>query len=134
MPRIKDLTGQVFGRLTVRHLSSRRGIHGKAIWVCDCVCGNKNVEIRSSKLMLGDTTSCGCARSKARENFNPYGCLNKLPSIVSITKICLSCSREFSIRFNEKDPLTSGNERRKTLCDSCKLKKVLGKKVSKYDW
>ena len=46
----KDLTGQVFGELTVQYLSERKTNQGKAIWVCDCSCGRKNVEVYAQSL------------------------------------------------------------------------------------
>lgn len=67
-----DLTGVVFGRLTVvRWVSSR-----PTRWLCRCVCGNEkavNVEL----LKHGKTTSCGCRRrevSGLRNLLHGYGC------------------------------------------------------------
>lgn len=56
--KIIDLTGQVFGRLSVRGFSGlSRG--GRALWVCDCGCGNTTIA-RSSALRRGHKESCGC--------------------------------------------------------------------------
>lgn len=54
--RIKDLTGQVFGRLTVMNLY---GSDKTALWSCKCECGNYVVVPRGS-LISGRTKSCGC--------------------------------------------------------------------------
>lgn len=53
----KDLTGMVFGRLTVKKYShtDKRG----ATWACLCECG-KPVIVYSSSLVSGHTGSCGC--------------------------------------------------------------------------
>lgn len=53
----KDLTGQVFGDLTV----IKRGENKRttASWVCKCTCG-KIKEIVGSTLRNGMSTSCGC--------------------------------------------------------------------------
>ena len=42
----KDLTGQVFGRLTV---VKRHGSHnGKALWLCNCKCGGTALVMSTS--------------------------------------------------------------------------------------
>ena len=53
----KDLTGQVFGRLTV--LEDMGRIHGYVLWRCLCDCGNI-VDVISGNLQNGNTQSCGC--------------------------------------------------------------------------
>lgn len=55
----KDLTGQKFGKLTVK---SRYDKQGKTFWLCDCDCGTKGVIASSSDLKRGDKSSCGCIR------------------------------------------------------------------------
>lgn len=55
--RLIDMTGQVFGYLTVRRLAPKVGRRTK--WECDCVCGNKKAVDRDN-LISGHTTSCGC--------------------------------------------------------------------------
>lgn len=56
----KDLTGKMFGRLTVlfRVQNDKRGL---SQWLTMCECGNKIVT-RGSSLRNGHTTSCGCAK------------------------------------------------------------------------
>lgn len=57
MTRLIDLTGQVFGRLTVLYQSD---IAGKKIkWHCLCACGNTS-DVDGYKLRIGETQSCGC--------------------------------------------------------------------------
>jgi hypothetical protein len=72
MGRKLDLTGQVFGRLTVikeaePHVlpSGRR----KSKWLCECSCGG-DVEVRTECLRRGDTQSCGCLN---RERVTTHG-------------------------------------------------------------
>ena len=55
--RLKDLTGQKFGRLTV--ISRSPNIGKKAAWLCKCECGKESI-VTSTHLMSGHTTSCGC--------------------------------------------------------------------------
>jgi hypothetical protein len=57
-PNFLDLTGQVFGRLTVVARGEKRA-HGRVYWKCECVCGGKK-EVVSSCLRNGQTQSCGC--------------------------------------------------------------------------
>lgn len=58
-----DLTGKKFGKLTaVERVGTAK--NRKAVWLCKCECGN-TTEVQSDKLIGGETTSCGCARSSA---------------------------------------------------------------------
>ena len=62
MPKIRDLTGQTFGKLTVVSFagSDKRG---NAKWLCKCECGNEKV-IAGGSLTSGNTKSCGCINIK----------------------------------------------------------------------
>lgn len=75
---IRDLTGRVFGRLTVISITNKR-VHRSVCWFCRCSCGNE-VIIRSDCLMTGGTKSCGClqreitsARCKGERNHHWNG-------------------------------------------------------------
>lgn len=57
MPKLKDLTGQRFGRLTV--ICRKGSKNGHVAWLCKCECGKTKV-IRSCDLVNGKSTSCGC--------------------------------------------------------------------------
>lgn len=64
MSSIKDLTGQVFGRLTVIKRAddyvSPKG-QKQTQWLCECSCLEHNrIIVRSNHLRSGRTTSCGC--------------------------------------------------------------------------
>lgn len=62
MSKLKDLTGQRFGTLAVLH----RVEGAKPVkWHCRCDCG-KEVDVLSSNLIQGCTTSCGCKRADTR--------------------------------------------------------------------
>lgn len=58
MPKLKDLTGQKFGRLTVIE-RAENAKDGRAHWRCHCDCGNE-VTVSSYHLTSGHTQSCGC--------------------------------------------------------------------------
>jgi len=57
MGKLKDLTGQRFGRLTVIKRAENK--YGRATWLCQCDCGNQK-EVQSWNLVSGQTKSCGC--------------------------------------------------------------------------
>lgn len=65
MGRLKDITGQRFGNLTViKYLRTDKTAHGHyAIWECKCDCGNIT-EVSTHSLKSGNTKSCGCLISK----------------------------------------------------------------------
>lgn len=60
--RVKDETGNTYGKLTVvAFLGIRRN---NARWLCRCECG-KEVDVRGAMLRYGNHQSCGCSRQKA---------------------------------------------------------------------
>jgi len=60
MPRIpEDLTGRVFGRLTVLRFGER--LSNKIVFICQCNCNGKNIiSVRADNLRRGTSKSCGC--------------------------------------------------------------------------
>lgn len=56
---MRDLTGQIFGRLTVQHPTEFRRSNGSVVWQCRCACG-KYALVSSNHLSGGSTRSCGC--------------------------------------------------------------------------
>ena len=66
MSMVKDLTGKVFGRLTVIK-RAENDKNGRARWLCKCSCGNESV--KTGKLLLnGHCKSCGCGEYENRVN------------------------------------------------------------------
>lgn len=59
----EDLTGMVFGKLTVESFVPDGSRYLK--WLCKCECGNKKV-IMSQSFKSGATVSCGCYGTKRR--------------------------------------------------------------------
>lgn len=53
----EDLTGQVFGALTVLRRAENK--NGRTRWVCRCSCG-RETEVNAHELKAGKTRSCGC--------------------------------------------------------------------------
>jgi hypothetical protein len=75
---IKDLTGKVFGRLTVLELSKNKNTKSRcALWTCQCSCENKTIlDVQSWNLVSGHTMSCNCLRNtrigEASKKYNEY--------------------------------------------------------------
>jgi hypothetical protein len=60
--RFKDLTGKIFGRLTVIELADKLIKPNNkfvTMWKCKCECGNEII-VRSHSLISKNTKSCGC--------------------------------------------------------------------------
>ena len=63
--RFTDLTGQVFGALTVTAIAPNRAPNGEYLWLCDCAaCGKKNHPARRGNLRSGRSTTCGCVHRR----------------------------------------------------------------------
>jgi hypothetical protein len=61
----RDLSGSVFGRLSVLHESGRDSDR-RILWRCMCTCG-ASVLVSSHHLLRGDVVSCGCKRREAKD-------------------------------------------------------------------
>ena len=65
--KLKDLTGQRFGRLTVLERGedyiSPNSKNKKVKWRCKCDCGNI-IEVEATSLKSGATQSCGCLHNE----------------------------------------------------------------------
>ena len=67
MSRIKDITGNKYGRLTVIEFSYMKGT--KSYWKCKCDCGNECI-VRKDCLNRKDNRgvkSCGCLNNEKRK-------------------------------------------------------------------
>jgi len=69
--KVKDMTGQKFGRLTaISHVGYKRKY---AMWKCQCECG-KIITVLGSDLRRGNTKSCGCfKKDRASETHYIHG-------------------------------------------------------------
>lgn len=63
-----DLTGQIFGMLTVLSVFERDK-NGVLFWTCQCSCGNI-INTRHGSLQSGRTKSCGCLRKEITSKKN----------------------------------------------------------------
>ena len=57
--RHEDLTGKIFGKLTVLSKNNEFGDSNHSYWDCQCECG-KITTVRRDALIEGKTKSCGC--------------------------------------------------------------------------
>ena len=64
----KDLTGQIFGKLTVLGDFGDRKDNA-ILWKCKCACG-AIIYVKGISLKTGHTTSCGCIVSKGEEKIS----------------------------------------------------------------
>ena len=63
MPKIIEMIGKTFGRLTVVSLQDTRCANGARVWICRCSCG-KNTAVLGCHLRDGHTRSCGCLQEE----------------------------------------------------------------------
>ena len=81
MPKVIDLKGQRFGRLTVIE-SCGKASDRHILWLCKCDCGNERV-ISGNSLRSSLTKSCGCFNSDivTKRNIKHNGCGTRLYAI-----------------------------------------------------
>jgi hypothetical protein len=70
MGKIKDITGQRFGRLIALRPTEERQ-QRQVVWECQCDCGNI-CKIASASLLQGKTKSCGCLKKDTMKG-NTFG-------------------------------------------------------------
>lgn len=66
-PNAKDLTGHIFGKLTVVKQTNNK--NKNRCWICSCECGNVTTVV-SRDLLSGHTASCGCLRHYIKHSVN----------------------------------------------------------------
>ena len=64
MGKIKDLTGQKFGKLLVLEMTPERR-NRQVVWKCLCDCGNISYVVGQA-LRTGHTKTCGCSWHEPR--------------------------------------------------------------------
>ena len=68
MGKLKDITGERFGRLVVVERVENDS-NGQAMWLCQCDCGSEPKVIRGSQLRNGKISSCGCFHKEQLSDF-----------------------------------------------------------------
>lgn len=77
----KDLTGKVYGYLTVL-----RRIPNSALWECQCKCGNK-VIVNTNHLNTGHTKSCGCYQKERTSEASTINLVGKRFGLLTVLKL-----------------------------------------------
>jgi hypothetical protein len=78
--KFENLTGQVFGRLTVIERCGKNK-WGNSLWLCECSCDNKRIIVSQNSLHNRNTQSCGCLMkeivSKTQKKYNEFNLSGK---------------------------------------------------------
>ena len=90
MGKIKNLTGQKFGKLTVLEITPERR-NRQVVWKCQCECGNICYVVGQALRNL-HTTSCGCSRKDCKNVKNLLG--QKFTKLTVLERIGSNESRE----------------------------------------
>lgn len=94
--QFKDETGNTYGYLTVLSLVTK---HPKAIWKCQCKCGNI-IDVKGIDLRRGNTKSCGCLLSWKEEEIVQILNKNNLTFGRQITYDTLRSNQGYKLRFD----------------------------------
>lgn len=100
MQRVKDLTGQRFGRLEVIGIDDNSG--RKTNWICQCDCGGVKI-VRSDSLQSGAIKSCGCLKKEQdKENLTKHHSHKQSGTRLYHTWIGLKgrCQNEHNARYS----------------------------------
>jgi len=111
--RFKDLTGKVFGRLTVikmSHVERTNSGRARVKWACRCICGGETITV-GQKLSSGHTGSCGCANIEQARSLKilPVGVAAEDKVIYKYKKDAKKKNRIFSLTDEQFIELTQGN-------------------------
>lgn len=98
MPKRIDITGKVYGHLTVRGLTEKvKGVRARA-WIVDCAACNGEGKFDGTTLRAGMVTSCGC---RSRLNLRGFNLVKRMST--SGQRLCKSLPASVSanpeIRF-----------------------------------
>lgn len=109
--KFHDLTGQIFGRLTVIKENGFLGTGNakKSAFLCKCSCGEEKT-IRGGDLVSNKTTSCGCWRDeKALENLFEIDNRIRSPKDSSALKIYKTNYSDGNLTFEQFMQLSQDN-------------------------
>lgn len=131
MAKLKDLTGQRFGRLVVIDRYSENSKRGRPQWICRCDCGNE-VVLAGEYITNGNTKSCGCLKKespKARSidlSGQRFGRLQVIQKLENSRWLCkCDCG-------NETTTTTNSLRRGETRSCGCLHKEVVSTTMKKH--
>lgn len=108
----KDYAGLKFGRLTCLEYITNK--NGRRIWLCKCECGNEKM-VGIHELHFGNTSSCGCIKSKmvsarnmSLETLLDFLKVNALSKLQEIWLLHLSDSNSDEALIREKIAKVTG--------------------------
>ena len=127
----KDITGKIFGRLTALYQTNKRTSSGISFWHCKCQCG-KEVDIRITSLLNGESQSCGCLRRDLKANdltnrkFGHLLALKRLDELDNHNYLYWLCKCDCGniVKINSHS-LISGNSKTCGLCNKISLQEEL---------
>lgn len=96
--RIKDLTGQKFGRWTVVSFVVRK--KGNTYWNCRCFCGQVRT-ITTCDLQSGKTCSCGCLRREQIKRRSITHGMSALPEYKIWEQMLQRCTNPKHSRYSD---------------------------------
>lgn len=100
---VNDLTGKIFGRLTVLKYIRTTQERKNKIWECLCQCGNK-IELNSNVMLQGNSLSCGCLRIDTLvERTKTHGDSNKKSQYHRLYSIWLNMRTRCNLRNKDKE-------------------------------
>lgn len=101
---LKDLTGQIFGNLTVlgfdSYKMSKNGNRKYQMWRCQCNCDNHSIiVVNRSSLISGAKTNCGCEQIRKKSHSKGE---DKIKEILQENKIAFVQEKSFeTCRFSD---------------------------------
>ena len=101
-----DLTGKVFGRLTVLSMAVKKDSKGPTRWLCVCECGGTATTTPTS-LTQGKTKSCGCLmREGVAERNRSHGMRNtpEYHAWSAMWQRCTSATHKAYKRYKDRAP------------------------------
>lgn len=98
MGKVKDITGERFGRLTVKGIGVR--VRGAFAWFCLCDCGG-SVTVETGALRSGNTTSCGCFGRDQRIKAQTKHGMHLHPAYRSWTAMKKRCDAPTTVGYAE---------------------------------
>ena len=94
-----DLTGQVFGKLTVIKESKKRSCNGGIYWLCKCECGREK-EILGQSLRSGKSLSCESHSNISKGNAKIIDILDEYGIEYEIEKKFATCKDKTYLPFD----------------------------------
>ncbi len=133
-----DVTGMVFGDLTVIEESKTKHKNGGRWWVCRCACGNL-YETPATLLVKGRRTHCGCKTNRGRPRDITGRRFGRLTAIAitdqrsrhgdAIWKCQCDCGNEAFVSYNELMYSSVGS----CGCQRIECNQLLGTKQTRVD-